>query len=139
MERTEFISKGLSDTWDIGDYIGRHAKKGEMYLLKGELGAGKTQLVKGIARGLGVKEWQYVVSPSFTLMNIYEGADFDLCHVDLYRIEDMEIEDLQIEEFLDSGIVVVEWSDKRQWDNDAVKIEIYVTGEEERNIVVIRP
>ncbi len=139
MERTEFISKSPSNTWDIGDYIGRHAKKGEIYLLKGELGAGKTHLVKGIARGMGVKEWQYVVSPSFTLINIYEGASFDLCHVDLYRIEDIEIEDLQIEEFLERGIVVVEWSDKRQWDNDTVKIEIHVTGEEERNIVLISP
>lgn len=139
MERTGFISKSPSDTWDVGDYIGVNAKKGDIYLLSGELGAGKTQLVKGIARGMGVPEWQYVVSPSFTLMNIYEGSRFDLCHVDLYRIEGSEAEDLQIEEFLVRGIVVVEWPEKRSWQDDAIKVEILVTGEEERRIIISRP
>jgi tRNA threonylcarbamoyladenosine biosynthesis protein TsaE len=139
MERTGFISKSPSDTWGVGDYIGVNAKKGDIYLLSGELGAGKTQLVKGIARGMGVPEWQYVVSPSFTLMNIYEGSRFDLCHVDLYRIEGSEAEDLQIEEFLVRGIVVVEWPEKRSWQDDAIKVEILVTGEEERRIIITRP
>ena len=71
---------------DIGDYIGRNAVPGNLYALYGELGSGKTQLVKGIARGIGVPDWEYVVSPSFTIMNLYEGT-FMLCHVDLYRVE----------------------------------------------------
>jgi tRNA threonylcarbamoyladenosine biosynthesis protein TsaE len=74
-----------------------------------ELGSGKTQLVKGIARGIGVVDWEYVVSPSFTIMNIYEG-NLRLCHVDLYRIEGTEMDDLNLEEFLQKGIVVVEWA-----------------------------
>jgi len=139
MEKTEFISKAPSDTWDAGEYIGRNAKKGDLYILKGELGAGKTQLVKGIARGMGVTEWEYVVSPSFTLMNIYEGDGFDLCHVDLYRIEEAEAEELQIEEFLERGIVVVEWSEKKKWQAGAITVEIEVTGEDERRIVIKRP
>ncbi|MCX8111184.1 MAG: tRNA (adenosine(37)-N6)-threonylcarbamoyltransferase complex ATPase subunit type 1 TsaE [Syntrophorhabdaceae bacterium] len=139
MEKIEFISKGPSETWDIGEYIGRNAKKGDLYILRGELGAGKTQLVKGIARGIGVVEWEYVVSPSFTLMNIYEGDRFDLCHVDLYRIEEAEAEELQIEEFLERGIVVVEWSEKKTWQGDAITVDIDVIGEDERRITVTRP
>ncbi len=66
-------------------------------------------MVKGIARGIGVVDWEYVVSPSFTIMNIYEG-NLRLCHVDLYRIEGTEMDDLNLEEFLQKGIVVVEWA-----------------------------
>jgi tRNA threonylcarbamoyladenosine biosynthesis protein TsaE len=139
MERKEYISKSPFDTWDIGEYTGRNAKRGDLYTLYGELGAGKTQLVKGIARGLGVKDWLYVVSPSFTLMNNYEGSALEMCHVDLYRIEGGEVEALQIEEFLRNGIVVVEWAERATWWNGAVRIEIEVTGEEERRITIVMP
>ena len=73
MERIEFTSKHPSETISIGEHIGKGASKGDLFLLFGELGAGKTQLVKGLAKGIGVEEWLYVLSPSFTLMNIYEG------------------------------------------------------------------
>jgi len=139
MERKEYISKSPFDTWDIGEYTGRNAKRGDLYTLYGELGAGKTQLVKGIARGLGVKDWLYVVSPSFTLMNNYEGSALEMCHVDLYRIEGGEVEALQIEEFLRNGIVVVEWAERATWWNGAIRIEIEVTGEEERRITIVVP
>jgi len=86
--------------------MGRVATAGEVYAIYGDLGAGKTQLVKGIARGLGVPDWEYVVSPSFTLMNVYEGS-MTLCHVDLYRLEETDLADLNIEEFLAGGIVAV--------------------------------
>lgn len=139
MEKKEFISKSPSDTWDIGEYTGKSAKKGELYTLYGSLGAGKTQFVKGIARGIGVKDWLYVVSPSFTLMNFYEGTDISMCHVDLYRIEGCEIEELQIEEFLQSGIVVVEWSERAKWWNKAIKVEIEAIGEDDRKITIFKP
>jgi len=71
VEKKEFISKSPSDTWNIGEYVGKQAIAGDIYALHGELGSGKTQLVKGIARGIGVVDWEYVVSPSFTIMNIY--------------------------------------------------------------------
>ncbi len=137
MERIEYISKSPSDTWDIGEQIGRGAKQGELYALYGELGAGKTQLVKGIARGIGLGDWQYVVSPSFTIMNVYEG-DLILCHVDLYRIEGSEVESLDLEEFLKTGIVVVEWAERTIWPEDAIRVELEVVGEEERKIKIIR-
>ena len=138
MEKKEFISKSPSDTWDIGEYIGKQARPGDLYTLYGELGSGKTQLAKGIARGIGVADWEYVVSPSFTIMNLYEG-DLLLCHVDLYRIENTEVDDLDLEEFLQQGIVVVEWAERgSRWDNN-IEIHVENTGEKERKIVIIRP
>ncbi len=138
MEKKELISKSPSDTWDIGEYIGKQARPGDLYALYGELGSGKTQLAKGIARGIGVADWEYVVSPSFTIMNIYEG-DFSLCHVDLYRIESAEVDDLNLEEFLQKGIVVVEWAERGHWWNDIIEVHVENTGEKERKIVIIRP
>jgi tRNA threonylcarbamoyladenosine biosynthesis protein TsaE len=138
VEKKEFISKSPSDTWDIGEYIGKQARPGDLYTLYGELGSGKTQLAKGIARGIGVADWEYVVSPSFTIMNIYEG-DFSLCHVDLYRIESAEVDDLNLEEFLQKGIVVVEWAERGCLWNDNIEVHVESTGEKERKIVIIRP
>ncbi len=138
MEKKEFISKSPSETWDIGEYIGKQAQPGDLYALYGELGSGKTQLVKGIARGIGVADWEYVVSPSFTIMNLYEG-NFTLCHVDLYRIEGAEVDDLNIEEFLQKGIVVVEWAERGCWWNNNIEVRIENTGEKERKIVIIKP
>ena len=135
MERIEFISKSPSDTWDIGEHLGRHTRVGECYALYGDLGAGKTQLVKGIARGVGVEDWQYVLSPSFTLMNVYEGA-YTLCHVDLYRIDGPEAEGLDMENYLETGIVVVEWAERTTWPEGTIKIYIDTVGEEDRIISV---
>ena len=137
MERNDYISKSPSDTWEIGDAIGRRARTGEIYALYGELGAGKTQLVKGIARGLGIEDWEYVVSPSFTLMNLYEGR-LRLCHVDLYRIDEGEAELLDVAEFLDDGIVVVEWAERGNWDEKIARIFLEVLDEDKRKIVVQR-
>jgi tRNA threonylcarbamoyladenosine biosynthesis protein TsaE len=138
MEKKEFISKSPSDTWDIGEYIGKQAKPGDLYTLYGELGSGKTQLAKGIARGIGVVDWEYVVSPSFTIMNIYEGS-FSLCHVDLYRIESAEVDELNLEEFLQKGIVVVEWAERGRWWNDNIEVHVENSGEKERKVVIIKP
>jgi len=138
VEKKEFISKSPSDTWDIGEYIGEHARPGDLYALHGELGSGKTQLAKGIARGMGVPDWEYVVSPTFTLLNVYEGRSL-LCHVDLYRIESGEVDDLNLEEFLDHGIVVVEWAERGLWWRSNIEVRIENSGENERKIVIIRP
>jgi len=138
VEKKEFISKSPSDTWNIGEYVGKQAIAGDIYALHGELGSGKTQLVKGIARGIGVVDWEYVVSPSFTIMNIYEG-NLRLCHVDLYRIEGAEMDDLNLEEFLQKGIVVVEWAERGTWWDRNIEIHVENTGENERKIVIIKP
>lgn len=133
MERIEFTSRSASDTWDIGEHIGRRARRGDCFALYGDLGAGKTQLVKGLARGLGVPDWLYVVSPSFTLMNLYEGS-CTLCHVDLYRIDGAEADDLDMAAYLETGIVVVEWAGRSTWSEETIKIYIESPGDEDRII-----
>ncbi len=119
----------------IGESIGRRSTAGDVFLLYGELGAGKTQFVKGLAKGLGVPDWEYVVSPTFTLLNAFTGR-LDLCHVDLYRLDNAELAELGIEDYLDNSVVAVEWAEKSQWWDNFVKVSIIVAGEEERMIVL---
>lgn len=107
----EFISNSYDDTLAFGREIGSSLKGGEVILLIGELGCGKTVLTKGIAEGIGIKET--ITSPSFTILNIYDGPLF-LYHFDFYRIDDKgEMEDL-LEDYLylKDGVVVIEWGEK---------------------------
>ena len=135
MERIEFISRTPSETIAVGEHVGRHAEIRDLFLLYGELGAGKTQFVKGLAKGMGIDDWQYVLSPTFTLMNVYEGR-VTLCHVDLYRLEGADAETLDIEGFLETGIVAVEWAERFPDWNTPIKVTFEVTGEQERTIVM---
>jgi tRNA threonylcarbamoyladenosine biosynthesis protein TsaE len=91
--------------------LGRSAMPGDVYLLAGELGAGKTCLAQGIARGLGVKE--YTSSPSFVVIKEYRGR-LPMYHVDLYRLSRIEeMLDLGLESYLyGSGVCVVEWAER---------------------------
>jgi len=135
MERIEYTSNNPSETIAIGDHLGRYARVGDLFLLYGELGAGKTQLVKGLAKGIGVHDWQYVLSPSFTLMNLYEGR-IELCHVDLYRLDEGDVDTLDIEGFLDRGIVAVEWAERNPTWHKPVRVTLLVAGEQERTIIM---
>ncbi|HBL22913.1 MAG TPA: tRNA (adenosine(37)-N6)-threonylcarbamoyltransferase complex ATPase subunit type 1 TsaE [Deltaproteobacteria bacterium] len=137
MGRTEYISKDPSETIDIGEKIALDARPGELYAIYGDLGAGKTQLVKGMARGIGIPDWEYVVSPSFTIMNVYEG-DMTLCHVDLYRLEEGDLPELNMEEYLAGGIVAVEWAQRSPWWEGVIEVHIEISGEMERKIVIIK-
>ena len=103
---------GLKETEKFGMKLGSILKGGEVICLIGELGAGKTNLTKSIAKGLGVKD--YVTSPTFTLINEYKGANFPLYHFDVYRLEGVEdILDLGFEEyFYSKGVTIVEWGNK---------------------------
>ena len=104
-------SSSARETQEIGRMIGEQAQPGDVYLLTGPLGAGKTCLSQGIGRGLGVKE--ELRSPTFVLMTRRQGR-LTLHHLDLYRIDDpWEAWDLGIDEQLfDQGVCVVEWADK---------------------------
>ena len=99
------------ETQKLGELIGRSAQPGDIYLLTGTLGAGKTCLSQGIARGLEVPE--NLRSPTFVLMTRHKGR-LDLHHLDLYRIGDpWEVWDLGVDELLfGDGVCVVEWADK---------------------------
>ena len=107
-----FISHSPAETEALGEKLGRAATRGLVLALSGDLGAGKTQLVKGLARGLGVTA--RVHSPTFTLVNEYGGGRLKLFHLDLYRLETREqILSAGIEEFLSpDGVAVVEWAER---------------------------
>ncbi len=108
----EMISHSPGETEALGEQIGRVAGRGLVLALSGDLGAGKTQLVKGIARGLGVTA--RVHSPTFTLVNEYGGGRLKLFHLDLYRLETpAQILSAGIEEFLSpDGVAVIEWAER---------------------------
>ncbi|TME59118.1 MAG: tRNA (adenosine(37)-N6)-threonylcarbamoyltransferase complex ATPase subunit type 1 TsaE [Chloroflexi bacterium] len=99
-----------AQTEGAGEELGRRLRRGDLVLLKGELGAGKTTFVRGMARGTGSAA--PVASPTFQLVRIYPGR-VQLAHVDLYRLEkDDEVRDVGLDELLDAGAVVVEWGER---------------------------
>ncbi len=100
------------ETRRLGRVIGKQAEPGDVYLLVGDLGAGKTCLSQGIARGLGIKG--YILSPSFVLVREYREGRLPLFHLDLYRLDNLaELRDLGLDDyFYGSGVTVVEWADK---------------------------
>jgi len=119
------------ETEAAGEALGRRLRKGDLVLLEGELGAGKTTFVRGIARGTG--STAPVASPTFQLVRIYPGR-LQLAHVDLYRIENSsELGELGLDELADDGAVVVEWGDRIEVP-DAALIEIQHLGGDRRLI-----
>jgi len=104
-------TKSREETLLLGEKIGKALKNNSIVALIGDLGAGKTTLIQGIAKGLKVDNW--VTSPTFTIINEFKGR-LDLYHVDLYRIERPEdIEDIALEEYFSkNGVTVIEWADK---------------------------
>ncbi len=107
--RANYTTKSATETTKLGEELGITLKGGDLVLLTGELGGGKTQFTKGIAKALGISET--VVSPTFTIERTYQGKTFTLHHLDLYRThEDREIQS-QIEEYVTSplDITVIEW------------------------------
>lgn len=100
------------ETMRFGQELARHLKAGDILCLSGDLGSGKTTLVKGIAKGLKIKESD-VISPTFVLMNIYDGR-LPLYHFDFYRLDDIkEIAAIGCDEFLyGNGVAVIEWAER---------------------------
>ncbi len=106
----EVTTSSPEETRKLGAYLGALAEPGDVLLLVGKLGAGKTCLAQGIARGLNIDD--YVMSPSFVIVRELEGR-LPLYHIDLYRLEQAEIVDLGLDEyFYGQGISLVEWADK---------------------------
>jgi len=113
MDELELISHSPEQTQQFGTSIGELAQSGDIFLLVGTLGAGKTCLTQGIAWGLGIKE--YAASPSFVLVRELYGR-LPLYHIDLYRLDRIEeIIDLGLDDYLyGQGVCVIEWADKGQ-------------------------
>ena len=111
MKSLEMLSSSAGQTRNIGIKLGKSAAAGDVILLVGPLGAGKTCLTQGIARGLGIQE--YTASPSFVLVREYQGK-LPLYHIDLYRLDKIEeVTQLGLDDYLyGKGVCVVEWADK---------------------------
>lgn len=124
------------ETRALGERLGRALQPGDLIGLVGSLGAGKTLLVQALARGLEVPPSVPVVSPTFTLINEYDGGRARLYHADLYRIEKAnELDELGLDEMTrrDDGVVVIEWADRFQvLPGDHLRIDIEVTGDSDR-------
>ena len=104
-------SKSPEDTFQIGMRLGKLAEAGEVYTLTGDLGVGKTVFTQGFAKGLGIEE--SVNSPTFTILQIYEGGRLPLYHFDVYRIGSVEeMEETGFEEYImGDGVSLIEWAD----------------------------
>lgn len=136
-----FESDSPEATRDFGVAFAGELRGGDVLLLKGDLGAGKTCLVAGIAQGLGCPG--DTGSPTFTLINEYRGGRMVLYHVDLYRLQQQdEIEGLGLDEYFDgNGVCAVEWSERLGALTPAGAMEIVLerTAEHARRISVLRP
>jgi tRNA threonylcarbamoyladenosine biosynthesis protein TsaE len=106
----DVVTNSPAETEAAGERLGRNLQLGDLLLLEGDLGAGKTTFVRGVVRGAGSSA--HVASPTFQLVRVYSGR-VQLAHVDLYRLgSSSELADLGLEELLDQGAVVVEWGDR---------------------------
>jgi len=135
----EARTKSPEDTRDLAAAIAPLVRSGDLLLLAGELGAGKTVFTQGLARALGVTE--QITSPTFTLMRPYDGSELRLLHCDVYRLEHLqEIVDLGIVELVDeNSVAVIEWGDLAEPALPADFLEIRLTydldaGDDERRL-----
>ena len=106
------ITHSQSETAAVGSDLARSLSAGSVVLLSGDLGAGKTAFVRGLAAGLGIDP-ELVSSPTFTLIQEYRGGRLPLHHVDLYRLQSIEVDDLGLDELtLEGGVTAIEWPDR---------------------------
>ncbi len=137
MTRT-YTTRSPEETVALGRRLAAELKPPRLVLLRGELGAGKTTLIKGIAEGFGAARQDEVTSPTFTLVHEYRSPRVNVYHVDLYRVDTpRELETLGLDDlFADNAVLLIEWGEKferfrRQRD---VEISLQRTGENERKI-----
>lgn len=131
----DLTTNSPAETEEAGERLGGRLRPGDVVLLTGELGAGKTTFVRGVARGTA--SHASVASPTFQLVRIYPGR-VQLAHVDLYRVESSaELRDLGLEELAGQGAVVVEWGERLDVDGAAL-IQIEHLGGDRRLIRTIR-
>lgn len=141
--KTKTIANSPEDTFALGEQIGGSLRGGELILLTGGLGAGKTLFTKGVMSALGFDP-DDVTSPSFALVNLYH-AKLDVYHIDLWRLDDTNdaavavgLDDILAD---DTAVVVVEWAEKfgdRTFRTETIRISIEGDGNEPRSIAMIR-
>lgn len=139
MKRVVFQTRSASETIRLGKTFGGRLHAGDIVALIGELGAGKTQFIKGLAAGAGVGKPNYVSSPSFTLINEYPGK-VPFYHIDLFRLHSQkEAEGLGLEDYFNGGgITAIEWADKipSLLPREMLSIHMLYTGMNARSIEV---
>ncbi len=143
MATDEYITHSAEETVALGRKLAPTLKSARMVILRGDLGAGKTTLVKGIAEGLQAASQDDVTSPTFTLIHEFRGPDVNLFHVDLYRVDTLrELDTLGLDELFteDGNLVLLEWGEKfprfvRERD---VEIRLERQADQERKIEVTR-
>ena len=137
MNTLKFITHSVEQTQKVGISIGKLAEPGDLFLLIGDLGAGKTCLTQGIAYGLDIQE--YTLSPSFVIMRELHGR-LPLYHMDFYRLENIaEISDLGLDDYLfGKGVCVIEWANRglTVLPEDHLLIGIDYLAENERSFVI---
>lgn len=133
---TSHPTRSEAETIAVGRELGTTLREGDVVLLEGPLGAGKTAFVRGLAQGLGC-DADAVSSPTFTIVQEYPGR-IRLEHVDLYRLAPVEVEDLALEDLMDGSVMAVEWPDR--WGRApaaAILVRLVMTGADAREITIL--
>lgn len=127
MSEKSFRTGSRDETIALGERLGRALRAGDVLVLTGDLGAGKTQLTKGIAAGMGVTD--DVTSPTFTIEMVYQGAEMPLYHFDLYRLDDPDqLEDTGIFDVLGTdGVCSIEWGEQFADEIGDARVDVFVT------------
>jgi tRNA threonylcarbamoyladenosine biosynthesis protein TsaE len=135
--RKTITTQSEEETFEAARELGATLSTGDVVLLFGDLGAGKTAFVRGLAGGLGA-ERDDVTSPTFTLVQEYRGGRLPLIHADLYRLNDpREIEELGLDEIAADGVLAIEWADKLpQPPEGAIDVRIAHAGGDSRTITI---
>ena len=139
VKELKYVTESSEDTIKLGRQLGAILQKGDVVALVGELGSGKTWFTKGLALGMGINSSTVITSPSFSLVNEYEGR-FLFYHMDLFRLDNLsEVLSAGLEEYLYNGsVVVMEWADR--WPEilpeQCIKVEFIIIDEQLRDITL---
>jgi len=141
MIKREFTTHSAEETIALGHTLKQFLAPPKVVLLRGDLGAGKTTLVKGIAAAFGAAEEEDVTSPTFTLIHEYRGPAATLYHIDLYRIDTLrELDTLALDDLIaENSVLLIEWGEKfARFQNERdVEIALGRVGEDERQIELV--
>lgn len=138
MNPSTVTSRSERETCEIAAAFGRTLSPGAIVLLSGDLGAGKTAFVRGLAEGVGIDPGE-VTSPTFMLVHQYDGGRMPLVHVDLYRLETADLDDIGLDpEVAERGVLAVEWAERLARPiPEAVRVTITDAGGDARTIEIV--